>query len=154
MDGPKVWEFHTARELEKYLLGNNVYELLARSRLIANEMICKCGLRMHLQNMRWDFAGAIVRFETRLLLFTVPFQWRCSGACKNGYHQTFRVFPEFKSWFWYLDRDVRAGTVLKQVVLLARDGLNADGPNYWKKLLEQYEELLKYVSFVRIRLFT
>lgn len=161
MDGPKAWDFCTARELEKYILGNNVYELLARSGLVANEMICKYGSRMQLQIKRRDLGAAIVRYATGFYYFWSPFQWRCSESCTNGYGETFHVLPTCMSWFWNLDRDRDVATVLKRVISLVREGPNSSGttkldddaPRYWKKLLEQYDELLKYVRFVRIRLF-
>ncbi|KAH7700588.1 hypothetical protein AAVH_32289, partial [Aphelenchoides avenae] len=52
-EDPKVWDFSTVDALDKYLIGRSITELLARSGIIANEMLCKCGAVMHIRQHRF-----------------------------------------------------------------------------------------------------
>ncbi|KAH7718249.1 hypothetical protein AAVH_14317 [Aphelenchoides avenae] len=136
MDGPKVWEFRTARELEKYLVGNNVYELLAGSGLIANEMICKCGTRMYVRIVR----RAWKRTNT---------EWGCSGNCENGYRYPFELAPTFHSWFWNFDEyRCPVEAILKLVISHLCERPKADETieldDFQNKFLELHKEILKH----------
>lgn len=79
-EGPKVWDFRNSRDLEKHLLSNDVYELLARSDLIANQMICKCGLPMFFQSAPRRYQNEVRTGGERTNLFASwPNVGRASG---------------------------------------------------------------------------